>query len=752
MSFLQLAEPFLALNIPVFPLVAGEKRPITINGCKDATINLDQVIAWDTEYPGCNIGIAALSGGDFCFLEFDQKGIKDAATEMNADIPKTRVQKSGNGGAHFMFKHTDRSRKIGNRSANLNGHEWFSFRADNLYLVGAGSLHPNGNLYETVKDVEPLPVPDWVCEFVERHSTAPAPKPTGTLSVDEEFDFDDLTEFFDISIAGVKDDVWHIVEECPGVGHRHEGSTLTAFYWDGDGLGWSCFAQGCPLHGKSIGQVIKFLNQQKGESYKGVIWPQDDSKLFDVDSVDDETIPDFEDRTGVSTTVTPSYEPAEVTNKSAADDREELADNAGKAKAFHEKMQALRDEEKQLEEEADEPEPETKDPVDPTWHYAGFCKVNEDNSLGLLVKNASDYIMEELEWLWPQRIPKKKVTLFTGKPDCGKSVALLDLIACITTGRDFPDGEKNILPPSKVLLAATEDDPADTLIPRLVAAGTDIKKVKIVLGTVVVGKNKKGSLTKKKMNLNIKRDAKVLIEAIKDNPDIALLALDPITGFFGDADVNKDKDIRPVLEELGRVLNKSGITCVGIIHSSKRSDVDAIHKVSGAGALAAVVRAVWGFSRDSEDKKLYHMAFVKGNLGKVKGGINYALQGTPVCINNKDVDTVHIVWGEQTEEDADDLLRAERSNKDGGDTKMLIATALIRSMIPAKASDIFKKGLDEGISDQTIRRARYKIDKLVARQRQGAWWWFLDGDGPMSSAAEKSMADVMSEKEIASIM
>jgi len=748
MSFLQLAEPFIALNIPVFPLVAGEKRPITTNGCKDATINLDKVKAWDTEYPGCNIGIAALSGGEFCFLEFDQLGIKSAAEEMGATIPKTRVQKSGNGGAHFIFKHTDRSRTIGNRSANLEGHEWFSFRADNLYLVGAGSRHPNGNLYKTVADVEPIPVPDWVCDFVERHSTAPAPKPTGTLSVDEDFNFDDMTDFFDIGIAGVKDDVWYVVEECPGVGHRHEGSTLTAFYWDGDALGWSCFAQECPLHGKRIGQVIKFLNEQKGESYKGVIWPQVDSKLFDVDSADDETIPDFEDKTGVPVGVA-SDEPAEVTNMTDAE-RQELSDNAAKAKAYSAKMQALMAEEQQETNETEEGEPD-KSAIDPTLHYAGMCKVNEDNSLGLLVKDASDYIMTELEWLWSQRIPKGKITLFTGKPDCGKSLALLDLIACVTTGKDFPDGAKNTMGPRRVLLAATEDDPTDTLIPRLIAAGADVSKVKIILGTVVIT-SKNSKLKKKRTNMDIKRDAKILLEAVKTTPDIALLALDPITGFFGDVDVNKDKDVRPVMEELTRVLNKSGITCVGIIHSSKRSDVDAIHKVSGAGSLAAVVRAVWGFSRDSEDKKLYRMAFVKGNLGKVKGGMEYALEGTPVYINSKNVDTPHIVWGKQTEEDADDLLRAERSNKDGGDTKMLIATALIRSMIPAKAKDIFKKGEQEGISDNTIRRAKYKIDGLVARQRTGEWWWFIDGDGPMTPAAEKVIAEVMSEKEIASIM
>jgi len=101
-------------------------------------------------------------------------------------------------------------------------------------------------------------------------------------------------DFFGISILGERDDLWQVVEECPGVGYRHAGSTLTAFYWDGSSLGWSCFAQECPLHGKSIGQVIAFLNAQKGEPYKGAIWEKHGDELLDskwaVEMLDDEEL------------------------------------------------------------------------------------------------------------------------------------------------------------------------------------------------------------------------------------------------------------------------------------------------------------------------------------------------------------------------------------------------------------------------------------------------------------------------------
>ena len=275
MCFASIAQPFIKLGIPVFPLTPGEKvPPKDFHFLQEATTDPAKIQEWDRENPDYNV--ALLANGQFCFFEFDIKGgMKAAAKEMGQEMPRTRTQKSGRGFGHYIFRHTERSRRLGNRSANLpGGKEWFSFRADNKYLVGAGNLHPCGSYYKTLVDVEPIPVPDWVCDFIEKHSESQKPRPsTGAYPVSEEFDFDDFCEHFGITISHVTDDVWHVVEECPGVGYRHEQSTLSAFYYDGETLGWSCFAQGCPTHEMTIGQLVGFLSQKHGH-YPGMIWEQ----------------------------------------------------------------------------------------------------------------------------------------------------------------------------------------------------------------------------------------------------------------------------------------------------------------------------------------------------------------------------------------------------------------------------------------------------------------------------------------------
>ncbi len=223
--------------------------------------------------------------------------MNSAAEEMGQELPKTRVQRSGRGFGHFIFKHTDRSRKLGNRSVNLNAgctcdkqenrlcncrmagkhhhHEWFSFRAQNRYLVGAGSKHPDGGYYTTLRDIDPTPVPDWVCDFVERHSEVPKAKHrVGSVSVSEEFDFDDFCDFYDL--GGHEEGDWFITDECPVAGYRHQGSFKTGFFYDGNSLGFNCFAQGCDGSNMSVGQVIGHLNKEKGEPYKGIIWDKDE--------------------------------------------------------------------------------------------------------------------------------------------------------------------------------------------------------------------------------------------------------------------------------------------------------------------------------------------------------------------------------------------------------------------------------------------------------------------------------------------
>lgn len=292
------------MGVPVFPLVPREKcPPATMTGWQErATTDPAQIAAWNVENQDYNVALVAQPGG-VCFLEFDIKGgMKAAAEEMGQALPQTRVHVSGKGFAHYVFRHTVRSQQLGNRNVNLpTGGEWFSFRAINRYVVGPGSIHPNGNIYKVARNVDPIPVPDWVLAWIEKHSSGSEKLSRGSerkagrgVAVVEDFDFDELTEFYGIEIISVRDN-WHITAVCPVAGHRHEQSVLTGFYWDGAHLGFNCFAQGCLGSSMTIGGVLKHLNETH-EPYPEPIWSERECEI-DVDWAEDvktETVDDQE--------------------------------------------------------------------------------------------------------------------------------------------------------------------------------------------------------------------------------------------------------------------------------------------------------------------------------------------------------------------------------------------------------------------------------------------------------------------------
>ena len=73
------------------------------------------------------------------------------------------------------------------------------------------------------------------------------------------------------------------------------------------------------------------------------------------------------------------------------------------------------------------------------------------------------------------------MTLLVGDPGLGKSTIALDIVARVTTGTPWPDGTPGV-PAALVVLLSAEDGAADTIRPRLDAAGAAVEKVELLTG------------------------------------------------------------------------------------------------------------------------------------------------------------------------------------------------------------------------------------------------------------------------------
>ncbi len=92
----------------------------------------------------------------------------------------------------------------------------------------------------------------------------------------------------------------------------------------------------------------------------------------------------------------------------------------------------------------------------------------------------SEIQSKPVHWLWEGRVPFGKVTLLDGEPGAGKSLLALDLAARVSRGASMP--LERVKPPSaaNVVIYNDDDNLADTVRPRLEAAGADLSRIRCV--------------------------------------------------------------------------------------------------------------------------------------------------------------------------------------------------------------------------------------------------------------------------------
>ncbi|MCZ6718345.1 MAG: AAA family ATPase, partial [Gammaproteobacteria bacterium] len=92
---------------------------------------------------------------------------------------------------------------------------------------------------------------------------------------------------------------------------------------------------------------------------------------------------------------------------------------------------------------------------------------------------AADVKPEKIQWHWPGRIALGKVSILVGDPGLGKSLVTIAMAAHTSLGNAWPV-DHSPCPIGDVILLSGEDDIADTIRPRLDAAGADVKRVHIL--------------------------------------------------------------------------------------------------------------------------------------------------------------------------------------------------------------------------------------------------------------------------------
>jgi archaellum biogenesis ATPase FlaH len=338
-----------------------------------------------------------------------------------------------------------------------------------------------------------------------------------------------------------------------------------------------------------------------------------------------------------------------------------------------------------------------------------------------------------LRWVWRDRIPAGKLSLIVGDPDKGKSLITLDMAARITTGRPFPDGAPSER--GSVIILSAEDDSEDTIRPRLDAAGADVSRVHWLEAVRVVQRDgKQGERT-----FSLESDIEALADAVKQEPDVRLIVIDPISAYLGGADSHKNSEVRGLLAPLKEFTARTGVTVLGITHLRKSSG-PAIHRSIDSIAFAAAARAVWGVAEDPEDPDKRIMLRVKGNLSHNPGGLAYRIEELPSGIPC-------IVWEPGAVNlQADDVLGGLESREDSSERHE--AAQWLREFLadgPKPTREIEKQTKGSGLRWATVRRAKDSLGIRAEKSSfRGVWEWSLPEDAQPASSqgAQPQRAEV----------
>lgn len=334
----------------------------------------------------------------------------------------------------------------------------------------------------------------------------------------------------------------------------------------------------------------------------------------------------------------------------------------------------------------------------------------------LAVVTLADVEPELVTWLWPGRIPAGKVVTLDGDPSLGKSTVALTFAATITTGGAWPDGSVCTTPGDVVLLSA-EDGLADTVRPRLDAAGADVRRVHAVQGVAMPD----GTLAPPSL-----ADVYELARLVK-KVRARLLIVDVFMAYLpSGTDSHKDQDVRRVLSRLSAMADETGCTVLLLRHLNKAKGGDPMYRGGGSIGIVGAARAGMLVAADPDDPSIRVLASTKLNLGPPPESLRYHL----VSVDGAGV--ARVEWLGVDDRDARALLSAvDDTDTDDGNVRSILVQYLTEAGGSAPVTEVLKHTRAAGLADQTVKNARAKKSSRIQTERVGfgkgsSWRWSLD--------------------------
>lgn len=331
---------------------------------------------------------------------------------------------------------------------------------------------------------------------------------------------------------------------------------------------------------------------------------------------------------------------------------------------------------------------------------------------------AADVEPEPIAWLWSNWLARGKLHILAGPAGTGKTTLALSLAAIVSRGGRWPDGAHAAA--GDVLIWSGEDGIADTLRPRLEAAGADLTRVRFVARMTDADGRRPFDPA---CDLSALEAA-----AARDGGDVALLIVDPVIQALGAADSHKNAETRRALQPLVDLGQKLDCAVLGISHFSKgTSGREPLERVSGSLAFGAIARVVFAAVKRGDEGEGPARSFVraKSNIGPDGGGFGYDIEMTEI---GDGIAASRIAWGDPLEGSAREIIERAAQAKPLKRDEVADWLRELLTAAPVKVEDIKREAGAAGFAWRTVERAKGTLGAQAVRVSDGRggrghWVW-----------------------------
>lgn len=317
---------------------------------------------------------------------------------------------------------------------------------------------------------------------------------------------------------------------------------------------------------------------------------------------------------------------------------------------------------------------------------------------------------ERIRWLCQGWIPQRKFGVLDGDPGSGKSSMTIGFAAAISTGCSLLPGiGGDLTEPAGVVMLSAEDDPADTIRPRLDAAGADVSRVHLLSMVRRAGITRGVTL----------QDVTAIRMAIKETA-ARLVIIDPLPAYTSGTDTHRDDEIRQLLAPLAAMAHETGATVLAVRHLRKGTGGNPIYAGGGSIGIIGAARFALLAARDPDDPTGQRrvLTTTKHNLAPPPEAMAYEIE----AIN----DVPRIKWLGPSEHTAATLI-ADPGDSDTrsalDEAKEWLRDRLATGMVPTV--DVVQEAKGVGISQRTLARAKKTLGVRSEARGTGPGRWHL---------------------------